>query len=173
LTSNSIGLFGPDSERLQDLRLNPQLPVLDPSYEGDFFDPDEIEICLRSYGVTIPPRKEFVTAYLDLAMFEKVENTGPAGHQNHDSNIPMGSLYSDMSSDIYRGNNFAAFEEPAAASHYTRGQMGTAAPAVSESLPRREYWQKPLASRTKVTVDIERLITGKSYHLEAWSTCAN
>lgn len=151
------GFFGPDVEHA-DLRLNHQLPVLDPRYEGDFFDPDEIETCLRSYGVTIPPRKEFVTAHLDLTMFDAVESIGQADHQYHDS--ATDSLHPDINPGVHWGRDFTDFA-PASA-HNTQGVMGTATgqtPALAEAMPQREYWQTPLVSRIKVTVDVERLIT--------------
>lgn len=73
LTGFSMGPFLPAVEEVRDLRLNPLLRILDPGFQGDFFDADEIEICLRGYGVTIPPNKDFVTAKIDMARLESVQ----------------------------------------------------------------------------------------------------
>lgn len=73
LTGFSMGPFLPAVEEVRDLRLNPLLRILDPGFQGDFFDADEIEICLRGYGITIPPNKDFVTAKIDMRKFENVQ----------------------------------------------------------------------------------------------------
>ncbi|KAM0244324.1 hypothetical protein ACHAP5_006340 [Fusarium lateritium] len=151
LSGFSMGPFGPSVEEVRDLRLNPQLRIIDPEYDGDFFDSDEIEICLRGYGVTIPASKDFVTAHIDMAMFE------PAP----ESNKPADKLIS--SDDI----EYIIGEEPRVenvAFHCPAGMLGMAVGSMPPP-PKpvaEERWKTPFKRDTKVKVDVERLITCKT-----------
>ncbi|CAJ0555020.1 Ff.00g135330.m01.CDS01 [Fusarium sp. VM40] len=144
----SMGPFGPSVEEVRDLRLNPQLRIIDREYDGDFFDSDEIEICLRGYGVTIPPSKDFVTAHIDMAMFE------PSSGSNQPVDRPISS------DDI----EYIIGEEPQVedvAFHCPAGMVGMAMGAMPPP-PKptsEEHWKTPFKRDTKVKVDVERLIT--------------
>lgn len=92
LTGFSMGPFSRAVEEVRDLRLNPQLRMLDPNFQGDFFDSDEIEICLRGHGVTIPPNKDFVTAQIDMAIFQSDQDATPVdflANQRGGSSMPL------------------------------------------------------------------------------------
>ncbi|KAM0187288.1 hypothetical protein ACHAPQ_006627 [Fusarium lateritium] len=144
----SMGPFGPSVEEVRDLRLNPQLRIIDPEYDGDFFDSDEIEICLRGYGVTIPASKDLVTAHIDMAMFE------PASESNKPAEKSI-----NIDDIEYIIGEEPRVENPAF--HCPAGMMGMAMGAMPP-LPkpaREERWKTPFKRDTKVRVDIERLIT--------------
>lgn len=158
----SMGPFGPSIEQVRDLRLNPQLRIIDPEYDGDFFDADEIEICLRGYGVTIPPNKDFVTAYIDMGMFQRAEVEEVAGFQPKDPVTPPDkSNESPTATGIERDQQ--SFGAVAATFRCPAGMMGMAMgsmppPPKPQS---QEYWKTPTRKETKVKIDVERLITGK------------
>ncbi|KPA35966.1 hypothetical protein FLAG1_11297 [Fusarium langsethiae] len=156
----SMGPFGPSIEQVRDLRLNPQLRIIDPNYDGDFFDADEMEICLRGYGVTIPANKDFVTAYIDMAMFERAEAREKASSQADDPATPP-----DISTDT--GHLFEVpslqCETEATSLHCPVGLMGMAMgamPPYPKPQPQHQ-WKTPTRRETKVKVDVERLITCK------------
>ncbi|KAJ4128021.1 hypothetical protein NW768_008305 [Fusarium equiseti] len=151
----SMGPFGPSIEQTRDLRLNPQLRIIDPNYDGDFFDADEIEICLRGYGVTIPANKDFVTAYIDMGMFERAE-----AREITEARIDVPVTPPDASNDAT--NILDPEEENAPSSlHCPAGMMGMAMGAMP--LPPKpqpqDQWKTPTKRDTKVKVDVERLIT--------------
>lgn len=66
---SAMGPFGPEVEEVRDMRVDRRMRMLVPGFEGDFFDPDEVEVFLRRRGVYIPPASDFVTAEIDVADF--------------------------------------------------------------------------------------------------------
>ncbi|KAH6962710.1 hypothetical protein DER45DRAFT_582443 [Fusarium avenaceum] len=144
----SMGPFGPSVEEVRDLRLNPQLRIIDPEYDGDFFDSDEIEICLRGYGVTIPPSKDFVTAHIDMAMFE------PSSGSNQPADRPISSDNIEYIIGEESQADKIAFHCPAGMMGMAMGAMPPAPKPTAE-----ERWKTPFKRDTKVKVDVERLIT--------------
>ncbi|KAF4451284.1 hypothetical protein F53441_5705 [Fusarium austroafricanum] len=141
----SMGPFGPSIEEIRDLRLNNQLRVIDPEYDGDFFDADETEICLRAYGVTIPAGKDFVTAYIDMGMFDKA----PDSETSSESATPPAT-----------GTNFIDLDEPISF-HCPAGMLGMAMGAMPPPPPSKgpgEQWKDPSLRATKVKIDVDRLI---------------
>ncbi|KAH7144158.1 hypothetical protein B0J13DRAFT_635087, partial [Dactylonectria estremocensis] len=140
LTGFSMGPFSPAVEEVRDLRLNPLLRILDPGFQGDFFDADEIEICLRGYGVTIPPNKDFVIAQIDMAMLEGW--TGSDG-----SKSAQGSA----------GMTGTALLAPHSRDHVTT-PIVTMASFADPTLP-GDNSKTTQVRKTTVTVDVERLIT--------------
>ncbi|KAF5005713.1 hypothetical protein FDECE_7874 [Fusarium decemcellulare] len=156
----SMGPFGPSVQQTRDLRLDAQLRIIDPEFEGDFFDSDEVEICLRGYGVTIPPNKDFVTAYIDMAMFEREQDAVPANVQLNNPDIAADASVPGMNIDRHIDQNLE-HHEPVSV-HCPAGMMGMAMgrmPQPSKSTRVEEVWKTPLMRETKVTVDVERLIT--------------
>ncbi|UZP38331.1 hypothetical protein NXS19_006147 [Fusarium pseudograminearum] len=160
LSGFSMGPFGPTIEQVRDLRLSPQLRIIDPNYDGDFFDADEIEISLRGYGVTIPASKDYVTAYIDMAMFERAEAREARETSGSESEDPV--TPPDVSTDT--GNHFedasVSCDNEAAPLHCPVGLMGMATgemPPYPKSQP-QEQWKTPIRRETRVKVDVERLI---------------
>ncbi|KAL2106260.1 hypothetical protein VUR80DRAFT_6993 [Thermomyces stellatus] len=60
-----MGPFREGVEQVRDGRVDKRMRMLVPGFEGDFFDPDEVEYWLRRRGVYIPPASDFVTAEID------------------------------------------------------------------------------------------------------------
>jgi hypothetical protein len=69
-TGYSMGPFTPSisqaDQAVQDMRCNV------PGFEGEFFDPNDVEGYLRGRGVDIPPAADFVTAEIDLSALGEV-----------------------------------------------------------------------------------------------------
>ncbi|KAF5676654.1 hypothetical protein FCIRC_6949 [Fusarium circinatum] len=147
----SMGPFGPSVEQIRDLRLNPQLRIIDPEYDGDFFDSDEIEICLRGYGVTIPSGKDFVTAYIDMSMFERTSDSETSSGPTTPPDMPGNGNFveEDLESD-----EPPSFSCPAGLMGMAMGAMP---PPPKEKGP-GEQWKTPSKRETKVKIDVERLI---------------
>ncbi|KAG8672133.1 hypothetical protein FPOAC1_005394 [Fusarium poae] len=154
----SMGPFGPSIEQVRDTRLSSQLRIIDPNYEGDFFDADEIEICLRGYGVTIPPCKDYVTAYIDMGMFERAEARETAESQVDDPVTPpdvsvnSGHLFEDVSTS--QDTETASLNCPVGLMGLAMGAM----PAQPKPQPQSQ-WKTPTKMETKVMVDVGKLIT--------------
>lgn len=51
-------------------RVDPRMRIMLPGFHGDFYDPQEVEQYLRYRGVVIQPGQDFVTAEIDVTMFE-------------------------------------------------------------------------------------------------------
>jgi hypothetical protein len=179
LTGLSMGPFSEEVEAVRDLRLNAQFRILEPTFQGDFFDSDEIEICLRGYGVAIPPAKDYVTAYIDMAIFETPEDYAP---QSYNMNglpvqtglhqpIPRGQSTPSteaIGSGEHRGTQLAGNglevpDMPPSTLQYpdhTR-LSGNESPPFQRSPQQEAGWNNSQSKRTKVTVDVEGLISGK------------
>jgi hypothetical protein len=65
-TGYSMGPFSQQISGVQDL-IQEDMRCKIPGYEGDFFDPNDVEGYLRGRGIYIPPAADFVTAELDLS----------------------------------------------------------------------------------------------------------
>lgn len=61
----SMGPFEQPVEDTREMRMDDRLRMKFPGFQGDFFDPDEIEYFLRQKGVYIPPASDFVTVEID------------------------------------------------------------------------------------------------------------
>jgi hypothetical protein len=160
LSGFSMGPFGPSIEQVRDLRLNPHLRIIDPDYDGDFFDADEIEICLRGYGVTIPASKDFVTAHIDMAMFERAAARETMESHAEDPATPPNA--STDSGDFVEHDS-QPFDTEATSFYCPTGMLGMAMgamPPPPKSQP-QEQWKTPRRRETKVKIDVERLITCK------------
>jgi hypothetical protein len=150
----SMGPFGPSIEQIRDLRLNPQLRIIDPEYDGDFFDSDEIEICLRGYGVTIPSGKDFVTAHIDMGMFERSSDSETSSEPTTPPDIPGNGNF--VEEDIL-SDEPASFSCPAGLMGMAMGAM----PPPPKGKGPGEQWKTPIRRETKVKIDVERLIMCK------------
>ncbi|SPO04822.1 uncharacterized protein DNG_07507 [Cephalotrichum gorgonifer] len=64
-----MGPFRPEVEAVRAQRVDQKMRMLVPGFEGDFFDPDEVEYFLRQRGVIIPPASDFVTVEIDVNDF--------------------------------------------------------------------------------------------------------
>ncbi|QUC16434.1 uncharacterized protein UV8b_00675 [Ustilaginoidea virens] len=70
MTGMSMGPWGPEVQATRDSRIDygadGRMQMMLAGFEGDFFDPDEVETYLRQIGIYIPQRAEFVEAEVDL-----------------------------------------------------------------------------------------------------------
>lgn len=78
-TGFSMGPFSPRVSVVQDSFQSDMRCSL-PGYQGDFFDPNDVEGYLRGRGLDIPPAADFVTAEIDLS-----EITSPKSMTSSDS----------------------------------------------------------------------------------------
>jgi hypothetical protein len=148
LTGLSMGPFSAEVEAVRDLRLNSEFRILEPAFQGDFFDSDEIEICLRSYGVTIPPSKDFVTAHIDMSIFEPHKEQVAALSEHGLSTFPEGP---DGRVDLTQGQQISTMSELTSSLRNTASSKSASPPA---------YDSTGRASRkSKVVIDVESLIT--------------
>ncbi|KAH7161569.1 hypothetical protein EDB81DRAFT_925096 [Dactylonectria macrodidyma] len=67
----SMGPWNPLVEATRDMRVDHRLRMLEPGFEGDFYDADEVEIYLRHHNIVIPANKDFVDAEIELHAFEE------------------------------------------------------------------------------------------------------
>ncbi|PKS11375.1 hypothetical protein jhhlp_003137 [Lomentospora prolificans] len=61
----SMGPFDPVVDNAREMRMDERMRITVPGFQGDFFDPDEIEYFLLQRGVDIPPASDFVTVEID------------------------------------------------------------------------------------------------------------
>ena len=135
--------------------MNPQLRIIDPEYDGDFFDSDEIEICLRGYGVTIPAGKDFVTAYIDMSMFERTSDSETSSGPTTPPDMPGNGNFVEEDLDSDEPPSFSC---PAGLMGMAMGAM----PPPPKGKGPGEQWKEPTKRDTKVKIDVERLIMCKS-----------
>ncbi|KAM5353006.1 hypothetical protein ACJZ2D_017128 [Fusarium nematophilum] len=178
LTGFSMGPFSSAVEEVRDLRLDPLLRIIDPGFQGNFFDADEIEICLRGYGVIIPPNKDFVTAEVDMAMLGGVQDMTPVDfHANGLALLGDLAIQQPGPEFVLPRSNAGQWtrsegSEPAQCSvgerrtaplsphscdHITTS-IGRMPSFADPKLP-GDNWKITQVRKIKVTVDVERLIT--------------
>ncbi|KAG5984837.1 hypothetical protein E4U55_003055 [Claviceps digitariae] len=77
MTGMSMGPWGPAVQETRDERIDygpdRRMQMMLAGFEGDFFDPDEVETHLRQLGIFISPRVDFVHAEVDINELEKHE----------------------------------------------------------------------------------------------------
>jgi hypothetical protein len=110
-TGYSMGPFSPSVAPIQD-KLQGGMRLNIPGYEGEWFDPSDVEGYLRGRGLEIPPAADYITAEIDLATL------GEVGSPHSDSTIttvsprtpqsPLGRVLADGGNISY---NFK-FAEP-------------------------------------------------------------
>lgn len=70
MTGMSMGPWGPAVQKARDERIDygsdRRMQMMLVGFEGDFFDPDEVERHLRQLGIYVPPRADFVDAEIDV-----------------------------------------------------------------------------------------------------------
>lgn len=71
MTGFSMGPFSREIELAKDYRIDHRLRMIEPGFEGEFFDADEVETYLRQHGIVIPANKDFVDAEIDLHVFDE------------------------------------------------------------------------------------------------------
>lgn len=166
----AMGPFGADVEEVRDLRVDARMRMLVPGFEGDFFDPGEVEVFLRRRGVFIPPASDFVTAEINIGDFV-LEAEGGVGSGAIDPalDVPSGDIstsYLAGTADgvdtpmeagldlpyIGDGDPFAAFGS---------GSLSSLdAIDFDLSLPGMSAFGKTPPTRRKVTINVTTLVEG-------------
>lgn len=65
-----FGPFDAGTTEARDRHVDASMHIMLPGFQGDFFDPDEVEVYLQSRGVCIQPGQDYVTAEVDMSWFE-------------------------------------------------------------------------------------------------------
>jgi hypothetical protein len=79
-TGYSMGPFSLEVAPMQE-KIPGGMRLTLPGYEGEWFDPNDVEGYLRGRGLEIPPSADYITAELDLAFF------GEVGSPHSDSTV--------------------------------------------------------------------------------------
>ncbi|KAJ4393511.1 hypothetical protein N0V93_002723 [Gnomoniopsis smithogilvyi] len=72
-TNFAMGPFDAGTTEARDRQLDTTMRIMLPGFQGDFFDPDEVELYLQSRGVCIQPGQDYVTAEVDMAWLEDLQ----------------------------------------------------------------------------------------------------
>lgn len=72
-TNFAVGPFDATTTEARDRQLDANMRIMLPGFQGDFFDPDEVELYLQSRGVCIQPGQDYVTAEVDMAWLEDLQ----------------------------------------------------------------------------------------------------
>lgn len=72
-----LGPFDAKVSETRDKRIDPRMRIRLPGFEGDFYDPEEVELYLQARGVAIQPGQDYLTTEVDVSSFK----TGAAASQ--------------------------------------------------------------------------------------------
>ncbi|KAL1881344.1 hypothetical protein Daus18300_001197 [Diaporthe australafricana] len=84
-----LGPFDAKVSETRDKRLDPRMRIRLPGFEGDFYDPEEVELYLQVRGVVIQPGQDYLTAEVDIAAFK---NDAAAARQGSQGQGPKQSM---------------------------------------------------------------------------------
>jgi len=191
MTGFTMGPFSEDFEVARKEKLDHRMRMLSPGFEGDFFDPDEVETYLRHLGIVIPPAVDFVEAeinvegLLDDFMPATIALSGE-GTIFEDTSIPAST------SDHLCLNSQATFESTSYNSlrllHYRQQQFESRATAHMEATSSQSsryptdiyddmggclrtpasdaLWPPPATSSgIKVSIDVDALLNGNTRYI--------
>lgn len=65
-----LGPFDAKVSETRDKRIDPRMRIRLPGFEGDFYDPEEVEVYLRARGVVIQPGQDYLTTEVDVTSFK-------------------------------------------------------------------------------------------------------
>ncbi|KAG8164612.1 hypothetical protein KVR01_004887 [Diaporthe batatas] len=65
-----LGPFDAKVSETRDKRIDPRMRIRLPGFEGDFYDPEEVEVYLQARGVVIHPGQDYLTTEVDVASFK-------------------------------------------------------------------------------------------------------
>lgn len=74
-----LGPFDAKVSETRDKRIDPRMKIRLPGFEGDFYDPEEVELYLQARGVVIQPGQDYLTAEIDVASFKTGKDAEQAG----------------------------------------------------------------------------------------------
>lgn len=65
-----LGPFDAKVNETRDKRIDPRMRIRLPGFEGDFYDPEEVELYLQVRGVAIQPGQDYLTTEVDVTAFK-------------------------------------------------------------------------------------------------------
>lgn len=65
-----LGPFDAKVSETRDKRIDPRMRIRLPGFEGDFYDPEEVELYLQARGVAIQPGQDYLTTEVDVSSFK-------------------------------------------------------------------------------------------------------
>lgn len=71
-TGYSMGPFSQSVTPVQDKIVEPSMRLNLPGYEGEWFDPNDVEGYLRGRGLEIPPSADYVTTEIDISVLGEI-----------------------------------------------------------------------------------------------------
>ncbi|KAK7708027.1 hypothetical protein SLS64_006849 [Diaporthe eres] len=122
-----LGPFDAKVSETRDRRIDPRMRIRLPGFEGDFYDPEEVEMYLQVRGVAIQPGQDYLTTEVDVAAFKNgvtMEQGSQGQRQNHTT-----PGFGDWSQTLDE-----AFNPPAPAGPSTGGSSAMASASTSSTL---------------------------------------
>jgi hypothetical protein len=86
-TGRSMGPFSPTAISTSETAMFDDFRIDMPSFEGEFFDSNDVEGYLRGRGIDIPPNVEFITIDLDQLHLQGISS--PRGSSDNSTNNPL------------------------------------------------------------------------------------
>lgn len=165
-TNFRMGPFDAKTMDARDRCLDPRMRITLPGFEGEFYDPEEVELFLRSKGVMIRPGQDYVTAEVDAAWFEDLcrqeaggvlnYNGGTPGYDPWESRAAPNAMVSGTTWELDSASGNIVPSPTGAGNGASLGgisnESGWVFPGNGGSLPRR---------RRIVTLDVARFINGE------------
>lgn len=87
-TNFGIGPFDTGTTEARDRQLDANMRIMLPGFQGEFFDPDEVELYLQSRGVCIQPGQDYVTVEVDVALFENQQQQTTNNYNQWVGDVP-------------------------------------------------------------------------------------
>lgn len=148
-----IGPFDIKTTDARDRRVDGRMRITLPGFEGEFFDPDEVEVYLRSRGVAIPPGQDYVTVEVDAHWLEE-------GRQGQTGVEQWAALSPDSGSTSLSEAPTTAVDDGSWATGTGLGGGGIFGDTASFSTSSGTS----AAGKKLVTLDIDKFVRGKSLY---------
>ncbi|KAL2276418.1 hypothetical protein FJTKL_00866 [Diaporthe vaccinii] len=122
-----LGPFDAKVSETRDRRIDPRMRIRLPGFEGDFYDPEEVEMYLQARGVAIQPGQDYLTTEVDVAAFKNgmAMEQGSQGQRQNQATTGFGDWPQTLDE---------AFGPPAPAGPSTGGSSAMASASTSSTL---------------------------------------
>lgn len=84
-TNRRFGPFDAKISEIEATQIDSRMRMKMPGFEGDFFDAGDVEQFLRVRGVVVQPGQDYVTAEVDVSLFDNNEERQQEGNRAHGS----------------------------------------------------------------------------------------
>lgn len=122
-----LGPFGEKVSEMRDRRIDPRMRIRLPGFEGDFYDPEEVELYLQARGVVIQPGQDYLTTEVDVAAFKNGTTAEQGGQAQGREGAAPG--FGDWPQTLDE-----AFNPPAPAGPSSGGSSAMASASASSTL---------------------------------------